>query len=90
MSIKFDVTAREHKVLFQIAERAVSLLEAYDDSVSANMDVTACHCNGCPLKLEELLHADDENFAHDLLGIRRHLNRDTGELMNCFLPRYSR
>lgn len=53
------------------------------------MDVTATHCNGNPLRLDDLLAADDFNFAHDIYGIRRHLNRGTGKLENCFSPRFS-
>lgn len=43
-----------------------------------------------PLDLEGLAKADDSNFAHDLFGIRRHLDRSTGKLTYCFLPRYAR
>jgi hypothetical protein len=53
------------------------------------MDIDATHCNGTPLKLEELLKADDANFAHDVFGIIRHIDRTTGKLTMCFLPRYS-
>ena len=53
------------------------------------MDVDACHSNGCPLQLQALLDADDFNFAHDVFGIRRNINRQTGQLMNCFWPRYA-
>lgn len=53
------------------------------------LNVSACHCNGTPLKLEELLRADAGDFLHDVLGIRRHMDRDTGKLLNCFLPRYA-
>ena len=53
------------------------------------MDVEATHCNGCPLKLTELLNAADFDFAHDLIGIQNNLNRSTGELENCFVPRYA-
>jgi len=66
-----------------------SLTEKYRP-LEAQMDVTACHVNGCPLKLQELLEADDFNFSHDIFGIRRHLNRETGQLENCFLPRFAR
>lgn len=51
------------------------------------MDVTACHANGCPLDLEKLLHADAFNFSHDVFGIARYINRNTGKLENCFVPR---
>jgi hypothetical protein len=53
------------------------------------MDITACHCNGNALKLQELLDADDFNFAHDVFGINRHLARRTGAMLDCFLPRFA-
>ncbi len=53
------------------------------------MDIEATHCNGNPLRLNDLLEADDFNFTHDLIGIQDHLNRTTGELQDCFVPRYS-
>ena len=39
------------------------------------------------LNLQRLLKADGLTFAHDFLGIYRHLNRDKLELMDCWLPR---
>lgn len=53
------------------------------------MDIDACHNNGCPLQLQALLDADDTNFAHDVFGIRKYINRTTGALMDCFVPRYA-
>lgn len=53
------------------------------------MDITACHANGNPLRLAELLKADDGNFGHDVFGIRRFIDRTTGRLMGHFRPRYS-
>ena len=53
------------------------------------MDIDACHSNGCPLKLGELLRASDFEFAHDVGGIITNINRETGKLENCFLPRYA-
>jgi hypothetical protein len=32
---------------------------------------------------------DDANFTHDVFGIRKYLNRETGELTMCFVPRYT-
>ena len=78
--------------IYKIACRAVSMAigAGFDYPIQdADMDITACHCNGMPLKLEELLHADEFNFAHDVFGIRHHLNRETGKLENCFCPRYA-
>ena len=36
-----------------------------------------------------MLAADDFNFGHDVFGIYRHLDRTTGKLMNCFVPRFA-
>lgn len=53
------------------------------------MDLIAVHRNIQPLRLEALAEADFFHFAHDIAGIRRHLNRETWELEHCFLPRFS-
>jgi len=79
-------------VIAAIAKRAVKRAGElgfdykYQDAV---MDIDACHSSGCPLKLGELLAADDANFAHDVFGIRRFIDRTTGKLTGCFDPRYS-
>jgi len=52
------------------------------------MDIEKVHEN-CPLNLTKLLNADDGNFGHDIAGIYSNLNRQSGELENCFLPRYA-
>jgi hypothetical protein len=53
------------------------------------MDIAACNANGCKLKLEEFLAAPGFDFIHDVIGIQRHINRETGQLGDCFLPRYA-
>lgn len=53
------------------------------------MNVSACHASGNPLRLADLLAADDFNFAHDVFGIDRHICRDTGKMLNHFSPRFS-
>ena len=57
--------------------------------MSLHMDITAAHVNGCPLRLAEWLEADDFNFAHDIAGIVRHIDRDTGKIGGLFLPRFA-
>lgn len=71
----------------EIVKRARDLL-GIKDGLSLHMDVAATHSN-CPLKLKELLSANNFNFAHDVYGIQRHINRETGKLENCFLPRFA-
>lgn len=55
--------------------------------VEIQMDLIATHANGCPMNFHRLWQADDFNLIHDVGGIERHLDRDTGKLLNCFLPR---
>ena len=86
--ISFKTTNRESNIIHKIALRAGRLdKKGSRNQTCVSMDVTAVHANGCYLKLEELLNADDFNFLHDILGIRDHLNRETGKLEDCFLPR---
>ena len=52
------------------------------------MDLSAVHLHGGGLKLAELLKAPEVDFAHDIAGIVRHLDRKSGKLLDCFSPRY--
>lgn len=54
------------------------------------MDITACHRSGCPLDLEALAGAPEADFVHDIAGIQRHIDRRTGRLGDCFLPRFAK
>ena len=90
--IQWSKNKEVHDLVAKIARRAVEKAKELDiqyDQMTAVMDIDACHNNGCPLKLKELLEADNFNFAHDVFGIRQHINRETGKLENCFLPRYA-
>jgi hypothetical protein len=44
------------------------------------LDLAACHANGCPLDLYGLLGSSEADFRHDVEGISRHINRETGQL----------
>lgn len=99
--VSFQVSTEEGWLISEIAHRAIrqarKTLMATNERVESDMlrpqdwmmDVTAVHANGCPLRLRELLLADDFNFAHDVFGIRRHLNRATGKLDGGFVPRFA-
>lgn len=78
----------EIDLIGDIAGRAKKMNNTVD-IVSAQMDITLAH-SVCPLKLDELLAADDFNFIHDVAGIMRHIDRETGQLKNCFYPRFSK
>lgn len=90
--IKWTFTKAEHKLADRIAARAQRLANERGfqyEIEDASMDVLAVHCNDVPLRLSELLEADDFNFAHDMFGIRIKLDRTTGKLKDGFVPRYS-
>jgi hypothetical protein len=91
MTISFQVSKQDNKLIGLIADRAIENRKPYRGyKRDLVMDLTACHANGTPLKLYELLRADDFDFQHDIFGIREHLNRTTGKLKDYFLPRYAR
>lgn len=97
-SIKFNATRSELSIIDKIVERAVreGLVRGrrkpthwYEISTML-MDIEATHCNGNPLDLQKFLTGPDFDFIHDVCGIARHMNRETGQLMDCFVPRFSR
>ena len=85
--VKFSATRYEIEVIRKIADRAVKMYPELS-KIDTLMDLEAAHSSN-PLQLSDLLSADDGNFGHDVLGIRQNLNRATGKLENCFVPRYS-
>lgn len=85
-------TKAEYEVIGKIAKRAADMAKEFGvdyRQMDAFMDVAYCH-EHCPLKLAELADADDGNFGHDVFGIRRHFNRTTLKLEDCFLPRFAK
>ena len=90
--INWTVTKEEAVLQSEIANRAVEMASKARfkyKKLDALMDIAACHGNGNPLRLQELLVADDFNFAHDVFGIRNCIDRNTGKLNGTFSPRYS-
>jgi len=88
--INWDCPKDEIPLIVEICKRAMKELTIEDEWIDLSMDITACHLNGTKLDLQKLLNADKFNFAHDVQGIRSHINRSTGKIMDCFLPRCSK
>lgn len=80
------VSKKESNIIERIVGRAY-LQSLTSNPADFEMDLVAIHQNDCLLNFEELLQADDFNFAHDICGIQNHINRNTGKLMRGFLPR---
>lgn len=94
-ALNWNASDADRAIIEAIARRAIADRKAHGMSVPRRyrldivMDLEAVHLNGCPLRLADLLAADDFNFWHDVSGIARHLDRHTGTLRNCFLPRFA-
>ena len=87
----FSTTKEEYEVISKIVRRAGN--DGHlpnNDALSLSMDIEAVHCNGCPLDLQKLLNASDFDFVHDIYGMVGKIDRKTGKLTDCFLPRCAR
>lgn len=86
--IKWNTTKADMGLIGKIADRVQKESSDYpDDRMTLVMDLIATHANGCALNLRRLLKAPKFDFFHDIYGIRKHINRDTGEIEGYFLPR---
>ena len=89
--LKFKTTKTDIEKVSKIVSRAFNLgICKGRDRISVFMDLEATHSNGCELDFDKLMEFDDFNFSHDICGIAGHIDRSTGELLNCFLPRCSK
>ncbi|HBX46334.1 hypothetical protein [Limibacterium fermenti] len=87
MGIKWQTSKEDGELISRISDRASSL-DLTNDQIEVQMDITAVHLNDVELDLRRLLEEfDDFNFAHDINGIRRHIDTETGKLTGGFLPR---
>jgi hypothetical protein len=91
--LNWTVSREDSDFILQCATRARAIYEEQGvpfDAFECNMDLTATHNHGCPMDFAKLLAAPDFDFIHDIAGIRRHINRETGQIENCFMPRCHR
>ncbi len=88
--VKFEVPNGDARLINQIVLRWASITNQRRNLLETEMDVTACHRNGAKLDLQALLMAPELDFCHDVAGIRTHMNRETGQLKDCFAPRFAK
>ncbi|PSB00053.1 DUF6874 family protein [Bacillus halotolerans] len=74
--------------IVNIAKRAEEKNLLMFDRMSLIMDLE-CVNEEFNLRLEDLLNADDFNFAHDIIGIQNNLNREERKMGNLFVPRFA-
>ena len=82
-----NINPTDSRLIHECVKRAVKTDPSLDVT-TMNMDLMAVHII-TPLRLNDLLSTDDSNFYHDIYGIRRHVDRDSGNLLDCFLPRFA-
>jgi hypothetical protein len=89
--LNWHVSDIDATLIRKIADRAWTEILALRAGGYTRLDVTmdfqATHANGNPLDLARLLEFPPFDFAHDVIGIVNHLNRETGKLERCFSPR---
>lgn len=56
------------------------------DVLSLRMDLAAVNAV-IPLDFSKLANFDNFNLSHDVGGIIKHMDRETGDLRDCFVPR---
>ena len=91
MKTQQEITVEELKLISKIAKRFVDQTRFSDapiDFMGLTMDIECTHEIN-PLDLQGLFLAKQSDFFHDIGGIYRNFNRETLQLDNCFLPRYS-
>lgn len=85
-------------IKFDASAEAVRLMAAIIDNINPPvrhrttlmMSLEACHTNGCPLDLVRMVQqGKTSDVVHDVYGIDAHLNRETGQLEDCFWPRFA-
>ena len=89
--INWETTKEEDYLINKIIDRYIETAKKLDivvDRLVACMSLTACHKNGMPLKLKELLEdSSDFDLLHDISGIIENIDRNTGRVHR-FAPRY--
>lgn len=80
---QFNKTTKADRVIMALIVDRAMKLENYD-RMTCMMDLSACHCNGCELDFKRLFEFPVFDFAHDICGIARHINRETGILRTAF------
>ena len=84
--------ASVRELVVDIAVRFTELTNKLDlpnvKPLQVMLDLGCCHATH-PLDLERMLHGRDEDLVHDIVGIRKHLDRDNGGLTDGFSPRFT-
>jgi len=97
MTVSFEITDTDGAIVAQIADRAEgeglirgkASPDHWYERETMEMDLTAANANGNPIDFPGLLGADGITFVHDIAGIAKHMDRETGKMPR-FRPRMSK
>ena len=82
------MTKERIETIIEIAKRAEDLDLLMFERISLLMDLEIAD-KEFNLRLNDLLNTDDFNFAHDIVGIQRHIDRRERKMDTSFLPRFA-
>jgi hypothetical protein len=92
MHLNFHLTQDDMPLVLAIARSASNLARSAGQEIPPMeflMDLATTHNHACPLDFAAMAKGNPADVAHDVFGIRRHLDRETGLLTDCFLPRFA-
>jgi hypothetical protein len=81
-------TKEKFMMYVKLAERAEQMGIYNGERFSLLMDIENAD-KAFNLRLEELLNADNFNFAHDIVGIVNNIDRRNPTDFNLFVPRFA-
>lgn len=98
MGVRFAASKAQMTLIRKIVERARkeemvrcrAKPNHWYTKATLTMDLDATVSNGSKLDLKTLLESSDFDFVHDIAGIARHIDRETGKLGDMFVPRAAR
>lgn len=94
--VRFDSTVEELALIRRCVDRYKKLKEGIGQEIVGGweLDVTmtldAVNSNGTPIDFQKLLASYDFSFVHDMAGMEKHIDKNTGKLTGFFLPRSAR
>ena len=90
-NLSWETENAKYAIIDDIATRALAAgIIGNSGRLTLLMDLKNVNDKVCELDFEALLKAEESEFAHDICGIQRNINRETGKLENCFRPRFAR
>lgn len=92
MNNEIDYTTKTETdldLLVAIAERYEEMVYGWpDERITTIMDLQVTANEFPEANFNVLLNFPDGDFAHDIFGIKRHVNRPEMKIEGCFVPRF--